>query len=81
MPASRELADDVEHLGHELRVERARDLVEQQQVGLHRQRADDRDALLLAAGQAVGVLVALVGQAEAREQLVSALPPPRAPRA
>ena len=45
------------------------DLVEQQQVGLHRERADDRDALLLAAGQAVRVLVALVGQAEAVEQV------------
>jgi len=44
-----ELADDVEHLGHELGVERARDLVEQQEVGSHRERANDRHALLLAA--------------------------------
>ena len=45
------------------------DLVEQQEVGLHRQRADDRRPLLLAAGQPVGEFVALVGQAEARQQL------------
>ena len=50
----------------QLRVERRRDLVEQQQVGLHGQRAHDRDALLLAAGESVGVLVALVGQPEPR---------------
>ena len=66
----REPADDVEHLGDELRVERARDLVEQQQVGSHRERADDRDPLLLAARQPVRVLVALVGEAESRQQLV-----------
>ena len=66
--AGGELADHVEHLGDELRVEGARDLVEQQQLGLHRERAHDRDALLLAAREPVGVLVALVGEAEALEQ-------------
>ena len=68
MPPRGELADHVEHLRDELRVERARDLVEQQQLGLHRERPHDRDALLLAAGEPVGVLVALVGEAEALEQ-------------
>ena len=63
-----ELADDVEDLGHELRVERAGDLVEEQQVRLHGQRAHDGDALLLAAREPVGVLVRLLGQAEARQQ-------------
>ena len=63
-----ELADHVEHLGHELRVERARDLVEQEQLGLHRERAHDRDALLLPAREPVRVLVALVGEAEALEE-------------
>ncbi len=67
-PAGGELADHVEHLGDELRVERARDLVEQQQLGLHRERPHDRDALLLAAREPVGVLVALVGEPEAVEQ-------------
>ncbi len=68
MPPVRELADHVEHLGDELRVERARHLVEQQQVRLHRERTRDRDALLLAAREPVRVLVALVREPEALEQ-------------
>ena len=67
-----ELADDLEHLGDELGVERARDLVEQQQPRLHRQRPDDGHALLLSAGEPVGILVALVREAEAVEELVRA---------
>ena len=66
--AGRELADDVEHLGDELGVERARDLVEEQQPWLHRERAHDRDPLLLAAREAVRVLVALVREPEPLEQ-------------
>ena len=77
-PAGGELADHVEHLGHELGVEGARHLVEQQQLGLHRERAHDRDALLLPAGEPVGVLVSLVGEAEA---LRAARSPGRRPRA
>ncbi len=69
MPAVGELADDAEDLGDELRVERARDLVEEHELGPHRQRPDDRDPLLLAAGQPIRVLVALVGEAEPGEQL------------
>ena len=68
-PALGELADHAQHLGDELGVERARHLVEQHQRGLHRERAHDRDALLLAAREPVGVLVALVGEPEAVEQL------------
>ena len=67
-PAARELADDVEHLRHELRVERARHLVEEEQPRLHRERPHDRDALLLAAGEPVRVLVPLVGEPEALEE-------------
>ena len=67
-----ELADHLEHLGHELGVERARDLVEEQEPRLHRERPDDRDSLLLTAGEPVRVLVALVGEPEAGEQLVRA---------
>ena len=63
-----QLADDVEHLGHELRVEGGGDLVEQQQVRLHGQRADDGHALLLAAREPVGVLVRLLIEPEAPEQ-------------
>ena len=80
IPPVGELADHLEHLADELRVERARDLVEQHQLGLHRERAHDRDALLLAAREPVGVLVALVGEPEAAEQLERALPRPRAAR-
>ena len=49
--------------------------------GLHRERPDDRDALLLAAGQAVGVLVALVGEAEPLEQRRRVASRPRRARA
>ena len=42
------------------------------QPGLHRERADDRDALLLSAREPVRVLVALVGEAETGEELVGA---------
>ena len=68
-----QLADDVEHLADELGVERAGDLVEQEQGGIHGQGADDRDALLLAAGEPVGEVVALVGEAEPLEQRVGPL--------
>ena len=65
-----ELADEREHLGDQLRVERARDLVEQHHARLHGQRAHDRDALLLTAREAVGVFVALVPEADPIEQRV-----------
>ncbi len=51
MPVARELRIDVEHLADQLGVERRGRLVEQHQLRLHRQRAGDRDALLLAAGE------------------------------
>ena len=68
-PGLRQLADEVQDLCDELRVERARDLVEQHQLRLHRQSAHDRDALLLAAREPVGELVRLVEQADPTEQL------------
>ena len=68
-PTGGELADHVQHLGHELRVEGARDLVEQEQVGLHRERPHDRDTLLLAARQPVRVGESLVGESEPLEEL------------
>ena len=58
-----EFADHVEDLGDQHGVERARDLVEQHDVGLHRQRAHDRDALLLSAREPVRVLLGLVVRA------------------
>ena len=42
------VARRLQDLGHELRVEGARDLVEQKEVRLHRERPDDRHPLLLA---------------------------------
>ena len=51
-----ELADHLEHLRDELGVERARHLVEEHQLRLHRERPHDRDALLLPAGEPIGVL-------------------------
>ena len=68
-PLGLELAHDLEHLADQLGVERARDLVEQQRARARRQRAGDRDPLLLAAREAVGVVVLAPGQPEAREQL------------
>ena len=49
-----ELLHDGEHLAHELAVERRGRLVEEHQLGLHRERAGDRHALLLAAREAAG---------------------------
>src|SRR6185437_14685148 len=56
-PTGGELPD---HLHNELRVERARHLVEQHQPRLHGQRAHDRDPLLLAAVEVVGIRLDLV---------------------
>ena len=80
IPSRGELAHHVEHLLDQLRVERAGDLVEEHHAGVHRQRPGDRDPLLLAAGEPVGVLVDLVGEADAGEQRLRLrlAPPPRA---
>ena len=51
------------------RIERGERLVEQQQAGRGRERARQRDALLLAAGQLHRIFGALLGQADQREQL------------
>src|SRR5690606_29880562 len=59
---------DVEHLLDHLRVQCGGGLVEQHDLGLHRERPRDRGALLLTAGQLGGVLVALVGDADALQQ-------------
>ena len=64
-----QLADDVQHLGHQDRVERAGDLVEQQQVRLHRQGSHDGHPLLLTTREPVGHGIALLRQAEARQEL------------
>ena len=66
-PVFLEVADDVQHLGDELGIEGARDLVEQEHPRLHRERPHDGDALLLPTRQAIGILLRLLGEADALE--------------
>jgi hypothetical protein len=61
--------DDVQDLADELGVQRAGDLVQEEKIGIHREGPDDRDALLLAAGEAVRVFVGPVPQPEPGEEL------------
>jgi hypothetical protein len=63
-----ELAHEIEHLADELRIERTRDLVEQQQFRVGRDGPGDGDALLLAAGEPIRVLLGLVAEPDALEQ-------------
>ncbi len=63
-PLGGELTDHVEDLGDQFGVERAGDLIEEQDARFHRKRAHDRDALLLTAGQSVRVFTRLVVQSE-----------------
>ncbi len=73
MPVLGEAAHHVEDLADQLGVERRRRLVEEHELGLHRQRPRDRDALLLAAGELVRVDVDLVGEPDPGEQRSPAL--------
>ena len=58
-----ELAHHAEHVADQLGIERRGRLVEQDRLRLHRERARDRDALLLAAGELRRMRVGLVGEA------------------
>ena len=60
--------DHRQHLADQLGIERRGRLVEQHQPRRDRERAGDRDALLLAAGEPVRQVVGVVGQADARQQ-------------
>ncbi len=60
-------------LGAHLRVERAEGLVEQQHLRLHGQRARERHALQLSAGELGGVALGEAVEAHEREQLLDAL--------
>jgi hypothetical protein len=62
----------VEHLADHLRVQRRGGLVEQHDDRVHRQRARDRHALLLAARQLAGELVLVRHQPDAVEHLQAA---------
>ena len=69
VPPVGQVAQDVEHLADQLGVQRGGDLVEQHQGRVGGQRPGQGGALLLAAGEPVGVLVGLVGQPEPAEQV------------
>ncbi len=47
-PATRQLLHDVENAAHEFGIERRGHLIEQHDVGIHRQRSRDSHTLLLA---------------------------------
>ena len=66
-----ELLHQVENLADHLGVKRARRLVEEDDLGVHRKRADYRNSLLLAAGEGGGIDIRLVLEAYALEQFVS----------
>ena len=68
-----ELADDLHDLVRGARIEVAGRLVGQQHGGLVDQRAGQRDALLLAAGELAGRVALAVGQADARQHLAAAV--------
>src|SRR5665647_1078012 len=63
----------VEHLADELGVQRAGRLVEEHELGLHRERPGDRDPLLLAAGQVRRIVVGPIGEADAGQELARLL--------
>ena len=64
-----ERLDDLEHLAGQLGVERGGRLIKAQDLGLHRQRARDRHALLLPAGELAGVVPDLLPEPHALDQL------------
>ena len=67
MPSSASCDHGVEHLLDHLRIERRGRLVEQHDLRVHAQRAGDRDALLLAAGQLARIFAGLLGDLDALE--------------
>ncbi len=69
-----ELAEQVEDLGARARVEVAGGLVGEHELGLEQERAGDRDALLLAARELRGQVVAPRPEPDALEQLDRAGP-------
>ena len=58
------------HARAQVRVERGEGLVEQHDLGLDRERPGERDALLLAAGELVGVAALESAEPDELEQLV-----------
>ena len=68
-----ELADDLHDLVRGARIEVAGRLVGKQYSGMVDQRAGQRDALLLPAGELTGRVARALGQADAREHLAAAI--------
>jgi hypothetical protein len=66
--AAGDVPQHVEDFGGQFRIEGGRDLVQQQDVGLHRQGTGDGDSLLLAAGELGRIRVRLVGKTDQVEQ-------------
>jgi hypothetical protein len=61
-------AHDVEHFADHFRIKRRCRLVEQQDPWLHRKRTGNSHALLLAARKLLGILLRLLGNADAGKQ-------------
>ena len=68
-PVGLQPANDVEHLADEFGIEGRRDLVEQHHLGVHGQRPGDGDALLLAAGELVGIRIGAGSETESGQHL------------
>ena len=68
-----QLLHQFQNLAHHFGVEGAGGLVEQDHVRIHGKGTGNGNALLLAAGQALGVDIGLVGQTHTGQQLVGAL--------
>ena len=68
------LATSSRTLAAQLRVERGERLVQQHDLGFDRERAGQGDALLLAAGELVGIAAREPAEADELEQLVDSLP-------
>ena len=69
MPRCAEAGHEVQHALDQLGVERAGGLVEEHDLGLHGERAGDRDALLLAAREVAGPVVGALGEPDLGEPL------------
>ena len=67
-----DIPDQLQNLMGGVGIQSTGGLVAQQHLGLGSQRTGNGDALLLAAGQALGVDVGLVGQTHTGQQLVGA---------
>ena len=69
----RQPLDQVEYLSDHLRVERARRLVKEHELRVHRQRTDDRDPLLLSARERGRVGIRLILQPDLSQKVKRSL--------